>query len=165
MVTIHEKEIQDAAMAKLAKVHGHRTDSVQVPGLYAVADARPETSEEREERKGRHGSIVRDRGSYWTVALHMGDRAMSTSYYMGSAHREPPKADDVLLSLCMDAQSYDGARNFEDWAGEYGMDTDSRKAEHMYHHVAEQAKALRHLLGKDYEAVVARGAREWEADT
>lgn len=59
----------------------------------------------------------------------------------------PPRLADVLDCLASDANGYDNSRNFEDWASDYGYDTDSRKAEATYRIVAEQAKGLRYFLG------------------
>lgn len=60
-----------------------------------------------------------------------------------------PDLPGVLDCLASDSQGYEWAGSFEDWAAEYGYDTDSRKAEATYRHVGEQARALRHLLGLD----------------
>lgn len=62
----------------------------------------------------------------------------------------PPTAADVLECLCSDASGYDNARGFEDWAAEFGYSADSRKAEALWHTVAEQSRKLRQLLGADY---------------
>ena len=70
----------------------------------------------------------------------------------------PPTLTDVMGCLCADASGYDSARTFEEWAGEYGYDTDSRKAESTYRTIGEQAKQLRHLLGDDYARCL---AAEW----
>ena len=153
MRTIHDVEEERRAMARLAMVRNHRTDSRHVDGLHASADGRQRVALDACEK-----------GSFWHVRLHYQGRHLLTRYSMGTAHREPPKCDDVLANLCMDASGYDNARTFEEWAGEYGYDTDSRKAEAMYRLVAEGAKALRQLLGADYDDVVARGCREWEAE-
>jgi len=72
----------------------------------------------------------------WTKAKMRGYRAAT------------PKVSDVLDCLASDSSGYDNARNFEDWASEYGYDTDSRKAYATYQTVAEQAKALKHFLGE-----------------
>jgi hypothetical protein len=60
-----------------------------------------------------------------------------------------PTVHDVLECLRCDAASYDGARNFSDWASMCGGDPDSRKWERCYRIIAEQAKALRFLLGDE----------------
>lgn len=59
----------------------------------------------------------------------------------------PPTLEAVLRCLAMDALGYDNARNFDEWASEYGYDTDSRKAEKTYRVIGEQAKELRVVLG------------------
>lgn len=61
----------------------------------------------------------------------------------------PPELPGVLNCLMMDAQGYENAQGFEDWAAEYGYDPDSRKAEKTYREVERQAKELRHILGLD----------------
>ncbi len=66
----------------------------------------------------------------------------------------PPTASDVLDCLASDASEYDGTRDFEDWASDYGYDTDSRKAEATDRVIAEQAKALRHFMGDAYDALI-----------
>lgn len=110
--------------------------------------------------------------------FHPSDRGVlpsfNTYYSMGSGHRKPvkngfppsqtaiynpkdkkfydfplPKVEDVLDCLASDACEYEGSRDFEDWASEYGYDTDSRKAESIYRIVSEQAKQLRQFLGRD----------------
>lgn len=66
----------------------------------------------------------------------------------------PPTASEVLDCLASDASSYDNTQDFEDWAGDYGYDTDSRKAEHTYRAIAEQAKALRVFVDADYDELL-----------
>lgn len=61
----------------------------------------------------------------------------------------PPDVESVLDCLKSDASSYDGARNFEEWAREMGGDTDSRKLERAYRACGETAHGLRILLGAD----------------
>lgn len=107
----------------------------------------------------------------WSMAIEYEGRKLETPFYqsasnfygkmpyMNSAidvrnwerkHARPmPTLEDVLSCLLMDASSYDDSRNFEDWASDYGYDTDSRTAERAYQTIAEQSKQLRHLLGND----------------
>lgn len=86
----------------------------------------------------------------WTVTLHFRRRQMTTSFFMGSALTHEPTASEVLGSLLLDA-SADDTDSFEEWAAEFGYDTDSRRAEKTYLACVETAKRLRHLLGDDYE--------------
>lgn len=57
-----------------------------------------------------------------------------------------PDAVDVFYSLTMDSGVLDYA-GFEDWASEYGYDTDSRQAENVYHACLEIALKLRADIG------------------
>lgn len=67
----------------------------------------------------------------------------------------PPDLASVLDCLRSDASSIDDARSFEDWAANFGYDTDSRKAEKAYRACQDSAQALRHFLGrKAYDALM-----------
>lgn len=57
-----------------------------------------------------------------------------------------PDAVDVFAALCMDSSVLD-AGGFEDWASDYGYDTDSRAAEAVYRACLETALKLRSALG------------------
>ena len=74
---------------------------------------------------------------------------LTVYFSQGSAHKKPPTLADVLDCLASDASGVDNARSFEDWASEYGYDTDSRKAERTYHICEKQAQDLKALLGRD----------------
>lgn len=43
-----------------------------------------------------------------------------------------PELDSVVHSLLMDGEAFFNAQSFEDWAGDFGYDSDSRKAEAIY---------------------------------
>ena len=74
---------------------------------------------------------------------------MTVYFSQGSAHKKSPTLADVLACLASDASGVDNARSFEDWASEYGYDTDSRKAEKTYNICVQQAQELKALLGQD----------------
>lgn len=57
-----------------------------------------------------------------------------------------PKLIDVLYCLIIDTDVLNYA-NFEDWAGELGYDTDSRKGESIYKACLDIALQLRVILG------------------
>lgn len=88
-----------------------------------------------------------------SVLYSMGPGHARTRRYesLGRTQVTPPtpKIGDVLDCLASDARGYDNARSFEDWASDYGYDTDSRKAYGIYQTIAEQAKKLRHFLGDE----------------
>lgn len=74
---------------------------------------------------------------------------LTVYFSQGNAHKKPPTLAEVLDCLASDASGVDNARSFEDWASEYGYDTDSRKAERTYHICEKQAQDLKALLGQD----------------
>lgn len=57
-----------------------------------------------------------------------------------------PDLADVLYSLSMDADVLDSG-SFENWASEFGYDTDSRKAESIYRACLDIALKMRAALG------------------
>ena len=98
-----------------------------------------------------------DRAANWySVTLRYGRRQMTVPFGMGSALTDEPGADDVLNCLTSDAASYENARSFEEWAGDYGYDTDSRRAEQTYRQVEAQTAKLRKFLGDQYDAYLWR---------
>lgn len=56
-----------------------------------------------------------------------------------------PTLLDVLYSLVMDAEAID--YTFDEWASNYGYDTDSRKAEAIYRECLDCALKLRRMVG------------------
>lgn len=66
----------------------------------------------------------------------------------------PPSAADVLASLCSDAMSVACGQSFEEFCGEFGYDTDSRKAETTYRTCQETALRLRGFLSDHYQRVM-----------
>lgn len=76
-------------------------------------------------------------------------RTMTTYFSKGSGHHgKEPTITEVLSAMSLDSSGYENARSFEDWAGDYGYDTDSRKAHRIYAAVGKQAKALKKFLGE-----------------
>lgn len=57
-----------------------------------------------------------------------------------------PSIEDVLYSLVSDSTAID-AGSFEDWASDYGYDTDSREAERIYKQCIDIGLALRRVVG------------------
>lgn len=58
-----------------------------------------------------------------------------------------PNVADLFYSLTLDADVLDHP-TFDDWAAEFGYDTDSRKGEAIYQQCLQLALALRALLGE-----------------
>jgi len=70
----------------------------------------------------------------WKVTLRNGrGNSYTVSFYKGVGLPDtPPTALEVLECLVSDAAGYRDATGFEDWAENYGYDTDSRAAEKTY---------------------------------
>lgn len=73
-------------------------------------------------------------------------RRMTVYFSMGAVLQGPPAADDVFDALASDAAGMDG-RTFEEWADEYGFDTDSRKAHTTFLACRRSAGRLCAFLG------------------
>ncbi len=88
----------------------------------------------------------------WTCTLKYQGRKYTLPFYMGKGHNgAAPNAFGVMDCILSDAAGWESADGFEDWAGEYGYDTDSRKAEKIYKAVEKGRNKLETLLGEDYE--------------
>lgn len=99
-------------------------------------------------RVGAHRQSVR--GPFGgTCAYHDCAQQWPCAEVIARGQPHPPTAADVLDSLKTDAGTYENTRGFEDWCGEFGYDTDSRKAERIYRSIADDAHRLRVLLGDE----------------
>ena len=52
---------------------------------------------------------------------------------------------------CLLSDAFGADEDFENWAREYGYETDSRKAERIYQKVQRQTERLKRLLRNDFE--------------
>ena len=86
---------------------------------------------------------------HWKVILRRAGRQMTVPFSTGPAIEKEPTAEDVLSCLASDTAGYENANGFEDWAGEYGYDTDSRRAERTWKAVEKQAEKLARFLPVD----------------
>jgi hypothetical protein len=104
-----------------------------------------------------HG-IQRDKDGWdhfaYTVRLNRGDESIRVPWRQGLALTDSPTAADVLESLLSDAAGVENAESFEDWASEYGYDSDSRRAFATWEACKAQTDQLRDLLGEDYDSAV-----------
>lgn len=90
--------------------------------------------------------------SHWRCTFRINASSFETYFSMGSAHTQPPTAADVLDCLASDASGIglddvSAQLDFEEWANEYGYDTDSISALHTYNLVKSQTVALHDFLG------------------
>lgn len=91
-------------------------------------------------------------GSYhYRVTLKCRRRQMTVPFSMGPALDHEPTASEVLSCLVSDATSIDNCRGFEEWAADFGMDTDSRKAERTFKACESQSAKLKAFLGDLYD--------------
>jgi hypothetical protein len=97
----------------------------------------------------RPDGMMEDSAFHYKCRIAQGKRGFTLYFSQGSGIAHDPTASDVLSCLADDAASYENAGSFEEWASEFGLDTDSRKAEKMYRAVKRQAEQLRRVLGDD----------------
>jgi hypothetical protein len=87
--------------------------------------------------------------THWHITLRRGRSRMTVSYSMGPAHTTPPALDDVLDSLASDAATMENCATFEEFCGELGYDSDSRRAERIYQTCRKHQARLLRFLGHD----------------
>jgi hypothetical protein len=92
----------------------------------------------------------------WTVTLRANGRRMRVLFHTGPALKTAPTAADVLECLALDASGYENAQDFAEWCSEYGNEPNAF-ARSTYRAVERQTKALRALLGDEFEAIIYGG--------
>jgi hypothetical protein len=92
-----------------------------------------------------------DRSSHYLCKIFKAGRVtpMNVTFSQGAAHKNKPTLSTVLDCLASDASGVMHGQTFEDWASDYGYDTDSRKAERTYRAVCNQTQELLLLVGPD----------------
>ena len=113
------------------------------------------------------GAHVRDGWECDGWVFKIGDDAFQ--YYTGLGHRkhansaladvaggvpQTPELFDVLWAISQDATAV--RSSFEDWAGDYGYDSDSIRAKRIYEQCVENG----HRLGKLFSEELIEGIRE-----
>lgn len=73
---------------------------------------------------------------------------MAIGYRLGTRNLPKPDLLDILYCLVMDADVLN-CSSFEEWADNFGYDTDSRNALKTYEACLENALALRAMIGND----------------
>ncbi len=96
----------------------------------------------------------KDRGRYrYLLCLKHGDEKLVIAWRQGK--QEKPKLADLLDNLASVCSSVEGSRGFEDWAGDLGYETDSRKAYRIWKWSEKLAIRLKAMLGQDgYEELI-----------
>ncbi len=109
---------------------------------------------------GHKNSVMRD--GYIRRECETGHRALLVVGSVGQSMGMPimPEFASVLHSLVSDAGAIDYSR-FEDWASDYGYDTDSRKGEATYRTCLEFGLKLRNALGEDGLATLRSAVQDY----
>lgn len=94
------------------------------------------------------GDDWRQEANPYTVTLKRKRRQIVTPFWTGTAWTTDPTAADVLSSLLLDARC--GEMSFEDYCGEFGYDTDSRKDYATWKQCQETALKVRKFLGDNF---------------
>lgn len=94
------------------------------------------------------------KANQYTVTLKYGRRQMTIPFFMGIAHTNEPTLEDVMPCLVSDYFAAENARNFEDFANDFGYDTDSRKAEKIYKQCLKEAEKMKKLFGNDLDSII-----------
>lgn len=90
------------------------------------------------------------RATGWRCQISYQGRRYSFDYWKGAGHgTTPPTVDDCLDCLLSDASL--GDNDFDDFCSELDYDTDSRKAHRSWMACQRVNRAIRRLLGDDYE--------------
>ncbi len=84
--------------------------------------------------------------THYRCTFRMGRRQMTVPFSQGPALLSEPTAVDVLDCLISAASGYINASNFEDWASEYGYDSDSRTAERVFRTVSTHTGKLQRFI-------------------
>jgi len=92
---------------------------------------------------------------HWGIKLTMSEKLYVTNYYMGRAHNKngnpvKPELSDILETLAMDCMAGEHLL-FEDFAHEYGYDSDSRKAEKIWRQCQEARGKLMKFFDEHFE--------------
>jgi hypothetical protein len=141
-------ETKQATMAEFLALAGITMKAVRAPGNPNMAD------------QGPLEDAARDGMSHWRCTfkrpdedthIHGHQAQLATYYSMGPAHTKPPEAGDVLDCLASEACSVENA-SFDDWAGDMGYNTDSRRAFKIYDACRKSARELKAFLGDDLYA-------------
>lgn len=95
-----------------------------------------------------------DEWRYTFRSLHF-EGSLTVTFRMGIGHGgKKPDAERVLEALLSDASGVADGESYADWCGNYGFDTDSRRAERVYVATLKQTDRLREWLGPRFHAYV-----------
>lgn len=85
----------------------------------------------------------------YSLTLTYRGRRFTFDFWQGTGITHDPKVVDCMECLLSDAEA--GKQTFEEWCGNLGYDTDSRKAEAIYRQCKSVIyRGMKRLLGVDY---------------
>ena len=90
-----------------------------------------------------------DESYHYKCIIKKPRKTFSVYFSMGSANQDPPKLSEVLDNLASEASGFENNPDFESWAGEYGYDPDSRKAERIFRMIETESNKLKQFLGEE----------------
>lgn len=97
--------------------------------------------------------------SKWKCILRYEGKQLTTPFYMGSALTGEPEKTDVMYSLINDALS--GDYTFEQFAHEYGYNTDSREAERIFRQCKRTHQSLERVFGEQHIQAMAEELQDY----
>ena len=103
------------------------------------------------------GPWVENLRTHWQVTLSFNGQEISSPFSQGSAHMAPPDAQSVASCLAMDAQA--GTEEFEEFASNFGYDSDSRKAYAVWEECRNTELRIRRMFGSLFDTLC-----EWAND-
>lgn len=85
---------------------------------------------------------------HWRTWIIKDSERMQVTYSQGMGIEHAPTLEDVLNCLASDVGGILNARDFEDWAPDYGYDINSRKAKRIWNGCMIEREGLERLLGE-----------------
>lgn len=121
------------------------------------------TAERIDERPDQEDSDRNKGARHFACRIHSTSRnfPMRITFSQGSAFKEDPTLEDILQCLHSDFAGFDPSVPFEDWADDYGYDTDSRKAERIYNTIDKQRTDFLRFVGDASYTAFGRIDPDW----
>lgn len=119
--------------------HDFRTTTKRIPSRPTMADGWGEDARHWIVRLHKPADPKNVHNTTWP--------SLEVTFTQGAAHTTPPTTADVLNCLRSDFSGVIHGETFEDFADEFGYETDSRKAERIYRECKRQLEAFRLAFG------------------
>ena len=103
----------------------------------------------------RNPNMDDERMDHWRVTLKWPPGRMTVYFSKGMGHHGvEPATSEVLDCIASDSASYENDTDFEEWASNFGYDTDSRTAKRTFEAVKRQSDRLKHWIGNQYDSLL-----------